>query len=749
MGIISQWARILVDLVGAWRKSQKSEGKSQKEKISLKAKLYRKLNILTMRTTIFITIMILFSVVACDSASDKQESNPLLAKWETPHQTPPFGEIKNEHFIPAIDEALVEAKEEVDAIISNKAKPSFENTIVALDKAGEKLSSIKSVLFNLNSAETSEEIQSIARDVSPKLTEFGNYISLNEKLFEKVSSIYNKRESLNLNPEQTRLLEKNYKGFVRNGANLKGEAKTRYAEITTELSKLSLKFGENVLAETNAYILHITDEKDLSGLPDPVKEAAAQLAKSKEKEGWMFNLQFPSYGPFLKYADNRKLREKIYRASSARGFQKNDNNNEQVIHDIVGLRMEKARLLGFDSHADYVLEERMAETLETVAEFIGKLHEASRPAAVKDYSEVQKIASKSGLNSSVERWDWMYYSEKLKTEKYGFDEQELKPYFQLEKVQDGVFDLAKKLYGLDFKINKSIPVYNEDVNAYEVYDEDGSFLSVLYLDFFPREGKRSGAWMTSFRPQSNIDGEMIRPIISIVCNFTKPTETKPSLLTFNEVTTFLHEFGHALHGIFANTVYSSLSGTSVYWDFVELPSQIMENWAVEKEWLDLFTVHYESGEKIPEDLVAKLIEARNFQSGYMSDRQLSLGMVDMAWHSITEPVSGGIVEFEKKAMESTELFPKIEGACFCTAFSHIFAGGYSAGYYSYKWAEVLDADAFSLFKENGIFDKQTAKMFRDEILSKGGTEHPMKLYKAFRGQEPNTDALLERSGLKK
>jgi len=698
---------------------------------------------------LFIT-MILFSITACrNGASNADESNPLLATWNTLHQTPPFDEIENKHFIPAFDAALKEARDEVDKIIEDKAEPTFENTIIALEKSGERLSKIRSVLFNLNSAETSDEIQSITRDVSPKLTEFSNYISLNEKLFEKVKSVYEKRASLNLDPEELRLLESNYKGFVRSGANLEGDAKKRYAEITTELAKLTLKFGENVLAETNAYSLHITNEDDLAGLPESVREAAAQMAKSKGKQGWMFNLQFPSYGPFLKYADNRKLREEIYRASASRGYNNNDNNNKEVINSIVALRLEKARLLGFNTHADYVLAERMAETPERVKDFISELHNASRPVAVKEYEEVQRFATSKGLKGKVERWDWAYYSEKLKTEKFGFDEQQLKPYFQLEKVQEGIFELANRLYGITFMENKEIPVYHQDVKAYEVFDADGSFLSVLYLDFFPREGKRAGAWMTSFRQQSNMDGEAVRPQVSIVCNFTKPTESKPSLLTFQEVTTFLHEFGHSLHGMLANSTYPSLSGTNVYWDFVELPSQIMENWAVEKEWLDLFAVHYETGEKIPSDLVDKLIEARNFQAGYYSERQLSFGMVDMAWHTLSGPVSENIVEFEKRAMEPTELFPEIEGSCFSSAFSHIFAGGYSAGYYSYKWAEVLDADAFSLFKRNGIFDRKTAQAFRNEILSKGGTRHPMELYKAFRGQEPTTDALLERNGLKK
>jgi len=701
-----------------------------------------------MKKTILLSMMILFSIASSQGASEGTESNPLLMKWNTPHETAPFNSIKTEDFVPAIDVALAEARKDVDAIINNPDPATFQNTIEALEVSGEQLDRVAGVLFNLNSAETNKELQAVAREVSPKLSEFGNYVSLNEDLFKRVKAVYDKRESLDLTPEQAKLLENSYKGFVRRGANLQGEAKKRYAEITTELAQLSLKFGENVLEETNAFELLITDEKDLSGLPEAVREAAQQLAKSKGKEGWMFNLQYPSYLPFMKYADNRELREKMYRAYTSRAFKDNEYNNEEIIHKIVNLRLEKANLLGFKSHADYVLSERMAETPEKVNSFLEELHEASKPYAEKEFKEVTDFAKANGLKGDLQRWDWAYYSEKLKTEKFGFDEEEVKPYFQLEKVREGVFELAHRLYGLNFKENKDIQVYHPDVTAYDVFNEDGSFLSVLYLDFFPRDGKRGGAWMNDFRAQSNINGKMERPIITVVTNFTKPTETKPSLLTFDEVETFLHEFGHSLHGMLANTVYPSMSGTGVYRDFVELPSQIMENWATEKEWLDLFAVHYKTGEKIPAELVDKLIKARNFQSGYLSERQLSFGMDDMAWHSITKPVTEDVISFERRVMDKTELFPHVEGSCFNTAFSHIFAGGYAAGYYGYKWAEVLDADAFSMFKKNGIFDKATAESFRKNILEKGGTQHPMELYKAFRGQEPTVDALLERSGLK-
>ncbi len=675
--------------------------------------------------------------------------NPFLTDWHTPHQTPPFTQIKHEHFIPAIDATLIEAREEVDLIISNTAQPTFQNTIVALEVCGEKLERVTSVLFNLNSAETDDTIQAITREVSPKLSEFSNYISLNEQLFGKVKAVYAQKENLDLTPENLQLLEKKYLGFVRSGANLEGEAKKRYAEITTEISQLSLKFGENILAETNGFQLHIINQNDLAGLPDSEVEEAAQTANSKEKEGWLFTLQGPSFTGFMKYADNQNLREQMYRAYTSRGFRQNDKNNEEIIRKIVNLKLEKANLLGFKTHADYVLAERMAENPQKVNEFLQQLHAASRPAARREFNEVQEFALSLGLKEPLQRWDWSYYSEKLKNASYGFDEQQVKPYFQLEKVRNGVFDLATRLYDLTFHENKEIPVYHPDATAYEVYDGDGSFISILYLDFFPREGKSGGAWMNDLRPESKVNGRLIRPIITIVCNFTKPTETKPSLLTFNEVTTLLHEFGHALHGMLANTTYPSQSGTNVYRDFVELPSQVMENWATQKEWLDLFAVHYMTGEKIPAELVQKLIDAENFQAGYACERQLSFGFNDMAWHSITEPMKSDIVEFERAAIAPTELFAPVEGSCISTAFSHIFAGGYASGYYGYKWAEVLDADAFSLFKANGIFDKTTATSFRKNILEKGGTEHPMKLYKAFRGQEPSIDPLLERSGLKK
>lgn len=691
------------------------------------------------------TLLLLFTMMTTYAETTE---NPLLKPFQHIHQTAPFEDIKNEHFLPAFKVAIEEARAEVQAIIDNPEEPTFENTVVAMSKSGDRLSTIRKIFFNLNSAETNDELQKIAQEVAPMLSEFSNDISLNPDLFARVKTVYEQKGQLNLNPEQETLLENSYLGFVRSGANLNDKDKARYREITSELSKLSLKFSENVLAETNAFELHITNEKDLAGLPDFAKDAAAHTAKSKDKEGWIFTLQYPSYIPFMKYADNRELREKMFRAFSTKANKGNEYDNKEIIKKIVDLKLEKAKLLGYQSHADYTLQRRMAENPERVLEFIDELHKASRPAAEEDFAEVVEFARSEGFNDELQRWDWAYYSEKLKKARYGFNEEEVKPYFKLENVIDGVFDLAKTLYGLELKENKEIPVYHPDVKAYEVFDEEGNFVSVLYLDFFPRDGKRSGAWMTDFRGQWIEDGKDIRPHVSIVTNFTKPTDNKPSLLTFDEVTTFLHEFGHGLHGMLSKCQYESTSGTNVFWDFVELPSQMHENWAYEKEWLDRFAVHYETGEKIPAALIEKIIAAKNFQSGYLSERQLSFGMLDMAYYNSTEPMSQSVAEIETKAMAPTELFPPVEGSLMSTSFSHIFAGGYSAGYYSYKWAEVLDADAFAAFKANGIFDKKTADAFRTNILEKGGSENPMDLYVRFRGKEPSVDALLEREGLK-
>ena len=643
--------------------------------------------------------------------------------------------------------AIEETKAEVQQIIDNPAEPDFVNTIVALDLAGEKLERIKAIFFNLNSAETSDEMQEIAQEIAPKLSDLGNDISLNEQLFARIKEVHNRKDKLVLNVEESTLLEKTYRRFVRSGANLNETDKAKYREITKELSQLGLKFQQNVLAETNAYELLITDEKDLSGLPASVVELAAQTAQSKDKQGWLFNLQYPSYFPFLKYADNRSLREQIFRASSSRANHDNENDNKAIIKRLVELRLEKADLLGFKTHAEYKLQERMAETPEKVIGFLDELHQQSKPFALKEFAEVQKYAEKAGFEGTIQRWDWAYYSEKLKSEKYDYTDEEVKPYLQLEKVISGVFQLAQKLYGLVLKENKNIEVYHPDVTAYEVYNENEEFIAVLYLDFFPRESKRSGAWMTDYRSQSNVDGNSVRPHVSLVTNFSKSTETTPSLLTFDEVTTFLHEFGHGLHGMLSQCQYPGTSGTNVYWDFVELPSQMHENWAYEKEWLDTFAVHFQTGEKMPQELIQKIQKAQNFQAAYMMERQLSFAMLDMAYHHGGLPSDANLKAFEMGAIASTDLFEPVAESLQSTSFSHIFSGGYDAGYYSYKWAEVLDADAFSVFQEKGIFDRQTADSFRTNILEKGGSEHPMILYKSFRGQEPTATALLKRNGL--
>jgi peptidyl-dipeptidase Dcp len=695
-----------------------------------------------------ITLAVLLTFNSCNNKEDKQEmQNPLLKNFETVHGTAPFEEIKNEHYMPAFEEAMKQGRADIDAIVNNTDEPTFENTIVALDNAGELLGNVSSVFFNLNSAATSEEMQSIAEQVSPLMSDYSSDIMLNEKLFERVKAVYDKRDSLDLNTEEKTMLEDSYKGFVRSGANLEGEARERYRALAKELSTLSLQFDKNVLKETNAFTLHITDTNDLAGMPAGVIEAAAEEAKGRELEGWVFTLQYPSYGPFMKYADKRELREKMYKAFTTRCALNNEFNNEEILTKIANLRLEKAQLFGYETYADFVLENRMAETSENVNVFLKDLLAASLPKANQEFAELTAFAKEKGADHKIERWDWTYYSEKLKAERYAISDEMVKPYFKLENVQQGIFDLVNKLYGITFEERTDIQKYHADVTTWEVKDEDGTYLGVLYLDFFPRASKQGGAWMTSFKDQFMVDGKDSRPHVSIVCNFTKPTETKPSLLTFNEVTTFLHEFGHGMHGMLSKCQYKGVSGTSVARDFVELPSQIMENWAMEKEWLDMVAVHYETGEKMPAELLEKIIKAGNFQSGYMSVRQLSFGILDMTWHSQTAPFEGDVVDFETAAMKETELFDQVEGACMSTAFGHIFAGGYAAGYYGYKWAEVLDADAFASFKEAGVFDKATAAKFRTEILEKGGSDKEMNLYVNFKGQKPDQKALLIREGL--
>ncbi|WP_289030326.1 M3 family metallopeptidase [uncultured Algoriphagus sp.] len=674
-------------------------------------------------------------------------NNPLLDKFEAPFETAPFNQIKTEHFLPAIQKSIELAKDEVKAIKASPL-PTFENTIEALDRAGEKLGVIAGIFFNLNSAETNEEIQKLAREISPLLTEHSNDILLDKELFERVEQVHSQKEQLNLSPEQETLLSKTYKSFVRNGANLNEEDSQKLRKIDQELAQLSLKFGEHVLAETNRYVRFVENESEVEGLPESIKEAAAQTAEEKGKAGqWAFTLDYPSYVPALTYLKNRELRKELFIAYNTKSSKGDELDNKSVIKDILQLRYERAKLLGYQSHAYFVLEERMAKTPKEVLEFLENLLEKAKPKAKEDVSEVAAFAKKLDGIERLERWDFAYYSEMLKKEKYELDDELLRPYFQLEKVVDGVFQTAGKLYGIQFTPNKDIPVYHSDVTAYEVKNRDGKHLAVFYADFFPRAGKRNGAWMTSYKGQYQLEGKDHRPHVSIVCNFTKPTKTKPSLLTFNEVTTLFHEFGHALHGMLAKSNYSSLSGTSVYWDFVELPSQIFENWCYEKECLDLFAVHFETGEKIPQELIDRIKKAANFQQGYQTVRQISFGLLDMAYHHQDPSKIEDIASFEKHVMEKTDLLPKVPNTLMSTAFSHIFQGGYSAGYYSYKWAEVLDADAFELFLEKGVFDPETAESFAKNILSSGGTEHPSKLYQRFRGREPKPDALLKRAGL--
>lgn len=671
----------------------------------------------------------------------------LTQYFNTKHNTAPFSQIKIEDYVPAFNEGIALAKAEIDAIVNNPDAPTFENTIVAMDFSGDILDRLSSIFFNLNSAETNDEMQKIAQEVSPLLSEFGNDIRLNAELFAKVKTVYDQKGSLNLNAEQTTLLDKKYKSFSRNGANLPEDKKNQLREIDKELSKLSLQFGENVLAETNNFELHLTDEKDLSGLPEGTIEAARLLAKNQEKEGWVFTLDHPSYVPFLTYADNRELRKKMAIAFGAKAFQNNEFDNQENVLKIAKLRFERANLLGYKTHAHFVLEERMAESPEKVFSFLNDLLAKAKPAAQKEFAELTAFAKELDGIEQLEKWDGAYYSEKLKQQLFNLDDEKLKPYFQLEKVLDGAFTVAKKLYGLTFTEVFDIDKYHEEVTTYEVRDAENNLVSIFYADFFPRKGKRNGAWMTSFKSQYVKDGVNERPHISNVCNFTKPTETKPSLLTFNEVTTLFHEFGHGLHGMLADTVYPSLSGTSVYWDFVELPSQIMENWCYEPEALALFANHYETGEIIPIEYVQKIKESASFQEGLATLRQLSFGLLDMAWHGQDPTNITDLKAFETEQFANTQLYPDVKENAMSTAFSHIFQGGYSSGYYSYKWAEVLDADAFEYFHENGIFNEEIAKKFKDNVLSKGGTEHPMTLYKRFRGQEPKPEALLKRAGL--
>ena len=670
----------------------------------------------------------------------------LTKTFNTKHNTAPFSQIKLEDYQPAFIENIAKAKAEIDAIINNPEVPTFENTIVALDFSGEPLDRLSSIFFNLNSAETCDEMQKIAQEVSPLLTEFSNDIALNEDLFKRVKAVYDQKDNLTLTPEQATLLDKKFKGFSRNGALLNEEDKLKLREIDTELAKLKLTYGENVLAETNNYQLHVTNEEDLKGLPDGAKEMATSLAKSKNIEGWVFTLDFPSYLPFVTYVENRELRKEMAIAAGKKAFQNNELDNQENVKRIVELRHKRANLLGYESHSHFVLEERMAQNPEKVQTFLNDLLAKAKPAAEREFAQLTAFAKELDGIDQLEKWDGSYYSEKLKQKLFSLDDELLKPYFKLENVLHGAFTIAEKLYGITFKEVFDIDKYHEDVQTFEVLDENNNLVAIFYSDFFPRKGKRNGAWMTSYKSQALKNGINERPHVSIVCNFTPPTETKPSLLTFNEVTTLFHEFGHALHGMLANTTYPSLSGTSVYWDFVELPSQVMENWCYEPEALALFAKHYETGEIIPQEYVEKIKESASFLEGMATLRQLSFGILDMTYHGKSQTITD-VKTFEKQAMEGTSLYPDVAENCMSTSFSHIFQGGYSSGYYSYKWAEVLDADAFAFFQEKGIFNNEVATKFKDNVLSKGGTELPMELYKRFRGQEPKADALLKRAGL--
>ena len=664
-----------------------------------------------------------------------------------PFDITPFSRIRTEHFKPAFDAALKEARAEVDEIAERKDPPTFENTVAALDYAGYRLERISSIFFNLNAAETNREIQALAQEISPLLAAFSNDVTLNEGLFRRVQAVYENHSPEGMTPEEKMLLERKFRHFRRNGALLSGPDKERLRKIDEELSRLKLTFGEHVLEETQKYEMHLTDESDLRGLPDSAVEGARMLAESRGKEGWIITLDYPSYLPFMKYSENRERRRELALAFGSRGFHGDSLDNRETLLRIARLRFQRARLLGYQTHAHFVLEERMAGSPEAVGEFLEELLEKALPPARRELQELTAFAKKRDSISQLEKWDSAFYSEKLKQEKFSLDEEQLKPYFELDNVLQGMFRVAGNLFGIRFEEDPGIETYHDEVRAFRVYDEAGAFTALFYADFHPRPGKRAGAWMTSYKAQFRKGAVNERPHVSIVCNFTRPTERTPSLLTFNEVTTLFHEFGHALHGMLADSTYPGLSGTSVYWDFVELPSQIMENWCYEPDALAIFARHYQSGEVIPEEWIARIRASANFLEGMATVRQLSFGLLDMAWHGVDPEGVTDVKGHETKAFGTTELFPDRPETCMSTSFSHIFQGGYSAGYYSYKWAEVLDADAFAYFKEQGIFNREVARKFRDHILSRGGTEDPMELYVRFRGREPEIEALLERAGL--
>jgi peptidyl-dipeptidase Dcp len=679
---------------------------------------------------------------------DTGTENPFLKEWTTPFATPPFDLIKTEHFIPAAEEAIKKANEEIRTISENTDPADFENTVEALEKCGEMVGKVASVLFNLNSAETTKELQVAAQEVSPMLARFSNDITLNESLFARIKAVFDSSEKERLTTEQKMLLDRKYRSFILGGAGLDESRKKRFREISEELASIGLKFEENVLEETNSFELHITEKDDLKGLPGGIIEAAGMEATARNKEGWVFTLNFPSYLPFMQYSEKRALREKMLKAYTSRSFRGNEHDNRDLVKKIANLRLELAVILGFNNYAEMVLQDRMADTRTKVDSFLDELYKASHPAALRDLDNIRKFAETLGHKGVLERWDWAFYSEKLKRARFDIDDEILKPFFSLGSVQNAIFDLAGKLYGLKFKENKSIPVYHPEVVTWEITDSDDRFIAIIYADYHPRPGKGGGAWMTCYREQRMENGKDIRPFVSIVTNFSRPTETKPSLLTFNELTTFLHEFGHSLHAILTDCTYESLSGTNVARDFVELPSQFMENWAFEKQWLNQWATHYQTGEKLPEEFIDRIKEASTFNEGYACERQLGFGFLDMAWHTITSPCERKVEDLEKEIMRKTDLFPEILTSSISCSFTHLFGGGYAAGYYGYKWAEVLDADAFRYFREKGIFNMEIATSFRKNILEKGATDKPMDLYIRFRGKEPSIDAFLERSGLK-
>lgn len=698
--------------------------------------------------------------ILCLLSSCDNKMNPLLTDSTLPYGAPQFDKIKTEHYLPAFEQAITEAKAEIDAIVNNPDAPTFENTIAALDEAGGRLNDAAGIFYNLMEADTNDQMQDIAEKVSPMMTEYSMYVSLNEPLFARVKAVH--ESAGGLEPDQARLLEKTWKSFVRSGANLGAEDKETYSKLSEQLSLLTLQYGKNVLAATNAFTLNLTDEADLEGLPDFVREAAVETAKSKEMEGWAFDLSAPSYGAFMKYSTRRDLRQKMWMAYNTRATE-GENSNIELCRQIAESRLKIANILGYETYADYALEEKMAKNPQTVNEFIQKLLEPSLPAAKAEVKELYEYARANGFeDSDIQPWDFGFWSEKLKDARYSINDEQLKPYFRLESCIDAAFGLAGKLYGLTFEERKDIPVYHPDVKVYDVKDADGVHKALFYADFFPRASKRGGAWMTEFRGQSIVNGVEKRPFISLVTNFTKPTAGKPALLTHDELTTLLHEFGHSLHGILAEGRYSSLTGTNVSRDFVELPSQIMENWAFEPEFLDTFARHFETGEALPDTLINKIVEAKNYNAAYAQVRQLQFGILDMAWHTLKGGSESGhfdrfsdlktmqelgTIAFEKAALKSSNVIPSIPEACISTSFSHIFSGGYSAGYYSYKWSEVLEADAFSLFKEKGIFSTEVSHSFRDNILSKGCSEDEDVLYRRFRGHDPEPEALLEKLGI--